>query len=111
MKEIKRLIEARKLDEADIALSNALKQNPDSPELLNLQAEMYLKTGALYWEKGDTDNAIEYFAKALEMNPFERKTVLKCGEVLTELEQRESAKKLYSSYLQIIYRKILKMRK
>lgn len=100
MKEIKKLIDSERLEEAELALSDAIKQNPDSTELLNLQAELKLKMGSIYWEKGDVETALEYLTKALEINPFGRNTVLKCGEVLTALEQNDIAKKLYSSYLQ-----------
>jgi predicted negative regulator of RcsB-dependent stress response len=56
---IKRLIDSGNLDEAERALTNALEQNPDSQELLNIQAELSLKLGSTFWEKGDVEKALE----------------------------------------------------
>jgi tetratricopeptide (TPR) repeat protein len=97
---IRQLIDSGDLIGAEHALTNALHQNPGSPELLNLQAELLLKLGSDLWEKGEVDRALDYLTRAIEVNPSDRDTVLKCGEVLTSLEQAESARDLYASYLQ-----------
>ncbi|MBM4136529.1 MAG: tetratricopeptide repeat protein [Nitrospira sp.] len=98
--EIRNLIDSGKLEEAEIALSDALKQYPDSQELLHLQAGLKLKMGDIFWENSDIDKALESYTEALEINPNDRNIVLKCGEVLSSLEQHVTAKRLYSSYLQ-----------
>jgi glycosyltransferase involved in cell wall biosynthesis len=98
--EIRKLIEAGELEKAELALSDAIKQDPGARDLLALQAELHLKKGSALWEKGDVDEALDYLTKALEINPSDRTIVLKCGEVLTDLQQHESAADLYSSYLQ-----------
>ncbi|MEW6003160.1 MAG: tetratricopeptide repeat protein, partial [Nitrospirota bacterium] len=99
MDDIEKLIDSKKFEEAELALSDAINQNPDSPDLLNLQADLKLKMGSLYWEKGDIDKALENLTRALEINPFNRKVVHKCGEVFTILEEYDMAKKLYAAYL------------
>lgn len=97
---IRQLINLGKFEEAERSLKEVLNQNPNSVELLNLQAELSLKLGSAFWEKGEVDRSLDYLIKALEINPYNRNVVFKCGEVLTTLEQFESAKNLYSSYLQ-----------
>jgi glycosyltransferase involved in cell wall biosynthesis len=98
--EIRKLIDLGNLEGAERTLEKSLKQAPDSTELLDLQAEISLKLGSSLWKKGDVDRAIDYLTKALEIRPSDRNIVLKCGEVLTSLEQTEAARNLYSSYLQ-----------
>lgn len=97
---IRQLINLAEFDEAERVLTEALNQNPNSVELLNLKAELSLKLGSTLWEKGEIDRSLDYLINALEINPNNREIVLKCGEVLTTLEQIESAKNLYTSYLQ-----------
>jgi glycosyltransferase involved in cell wall biosynthesis/thioredoxin-like negative regulator of GroEL len=98
--EIRELIAAGNIEDAESALSDALQTDPFNPELLNLQAEIKLKIGSLCWERGDVDNAIDKLSQALQMNPHDRHTVLKCVEILTALEQYETVVKLYKSYLE-----------
>ena len=98
--EIRELIAAGNIEDAESALSDALQTDPVNPELLNLQAEIKLKIGSLCWERGDVDNAIDNLSQALQMNPHDRHTVLKCVEILTALEQYETVVKLYKSYLE-----------
>ncbi len=94
------LISTGNFIEAERLLNIVLGQNPESRELFDLQVEFFLKFGSELWDKGDVDKALDYFIKALEINPYNRKVVLKCGEILTTLEQIKSAKNLYLSYLQ-----------
>ncbi|NWF75664.1 MAG: glycosyltransferase [Nitrospirae bacterium] len=96
---IRQLINLAEFDEAERFLTEALNQNPNSVELLNLKAELSLKLGSTLWEKGEIDRSLDYLINALEINPNNREIVLKCGEVLTTLEQIESAKNLYEAYL------------
>ncbi len=63
-------------------------------------ATAYNNLGVLYWQTGDVQKAIQYFASALENDPDDRNTVLNCGKILTVLEKEEDVNKLYSSYLQ-----------
>ncbi len=96
---IQQLINSGNFSEAESLLVNALNEEPDSTELLNLKADVYLKLGEDLWNKEDVENALDYFTQALEINPFNRDIVLKCGEILASLEQIESAENLYRNYL------------
>jgi hypothetical protein len=56
---VRQLIGSGNLDEAECVLNDALQQNPDSQELLTLHAELSLKLGTTFWEKGDVEKALE----------------------------------------------------
>ena len=99
---------------------------PDLPDSMNLKAERkfqngereeaksiflklierwptfspaYNNLGVICWEAGDIQQALNYFAKALELAPNDRVVVLNCVKVLMDLQRVEDAKKLYSDYL------------
>ena len=125
--EIRQLRESGQLEAAGLAISRAIAHNPDSPALLNLQAELNFEMGnweqakgilvdvvnrwpthsealnnlaVIHWEEGETQTALEYLTKALEIDPNDRQTILNCGDIFTALNQRDDAKAIYSSYLQ-----------
>lgn len=96
---VHQLIATGNFREAGRLLTNALEKNPDSPELRNLHSEFSLQFGMVLWEKGDVEEALDHLLRALEANPSDRNTVLKCGEVLSDLDQIDAANSLYASYL------------
>ena len=55
--------------------------------------------GVIYWEEGDIENAVKYFRNALEINPFNRETVLNISRVLISLGEFSTTEKLIQSYL------------
>jgi sulfatase maturation enzyme AslB (radical SAM superfamily) len=59
----------------------------------------YNNIGVTYWQTGDIEKSLDYFLKAMKVNPNDRDTVLNCGKVLLCLEQRDEARQLYSTYL------------
>jgi tetratricopeptide (TPR) repeat protein len=61
LSQIRKLVEAGNLDEAESALLDALKAAPDSWDLLDLQAGINLRIGTGLWEKGDVEGALDYF--------------------------------------------------
>jgi len=102
-----------------------LLKYPDSPFLLDRQAELQILLGnrmrakallleiinkwpnhtsaynnlaLLNWKEGDIKKALQYFTKALKNAP-DRNTVLNCGKLLVSLGKPEEAKSLYSSYM------------
>ena len=59
----------------------------------------YNNLGVLSWQGGNIKEASDYFTKALKINPFHKTTILNYGNILEGLKEKESAIKLYKSYL------------
>ncbi len=79
---------------AKITLSDFTKRWP------NMQSEVFNTLGAMFWKIGDTQNAANHFAKALEINPPNRNAVLNYGKLLAISGKSGDAGKLYTAYLQ-----------
>jgi tetratricopeptide (TPR) repeat protein len=112
-------------DEA-VRLCRGLIKYPDSPDLLNYQAELQFQLGnrktaksillklidtwpmystafnnlgVISLEEGDLKKSLQYFTKAFRISPT-RETVINCGKLLTHLGSIEEARQLYSAYLE-----------
>ncbi|OQY53219.1 MAG: hypothetical protein B6245_23040, partial [Desulfobacteraceae bacterium 4572_88] len=80
-------------DGAMKAFTKALELSPDFVGAHN-------NLGILYWKAGNPQKSQQHFARALEIAPNDRNTVINCGEVLKFHKRTEEAKAIYSSYLQ-----------
>jgi tetratricopeptide (TPR) repeat protein len=62
-------------------------------------ATAYSNLGVVYWQAGEAGKAMEYFGKALKIDPYNRDTVMNCGRILAYSGDTEDAKKLFKSFL------------
>lgn len=62
-------------------------------------ATVFNDLGVIYYKTGELDKAIENFAKAFEIAPNDRDTIINCGEIFKSLEKIADAKKFYLNYL------------
>ena len=125
---INNLIEANKIEEAFAALSCSLKEFPDSPDLLIIQAELEnqavsrekaLETlldiikkwpkyymalndiGAIFWDAGDKKRAIEHLTRAFSINSYDRDVVFNFINMLTSMEEYDNAEAILVNYLKV----------
>jgi len=126
LNDIKNLIDSEKFKEAELALAEARAQDPNSPDLLNLQSVLKIHMGdnegakailfdlikrlptyfpaynnlaLLLWDGGDIENAVRYFEEALRISNFDRSVVLSYGDMLFSHKKYAKAKELYVSFL------------
>jgi tetratricopeptide (TPR) repeat protein len=59
----------------------------------------YCHYGAILWEHGKRDSAMQHFTKALRIDYLHRETILHCGKALIEFNRTEEAKALFLIYL------------
>lgn len=125
---INNLIEASKIEEAFAALSCSLKEFPDSPDLLIIQAELEnqavsqekaLETlsgiikkwpkyymalndiGAIYWEAGDKKQALEHMIQAFNINSYDRDVVFNFINMLISMKEYDNAETILVKYLKV----------
>ncbi|TAN45969.1 MAG: glycosyltransferase [Nitrospirae bacterium] len=55
--------------------------------------------GVIYWNRGDSDKATEYFLKALKVDPYDRDSVMNRAAVLSATGKREDARDLLGDYM------------
>ena len=79
-----KLIEAEKFDKAIAELGEALEKKPDNADLLNLMAFSHRKLGRF-------DAAMEYYQKALAIDPDHRGANEYLGELYLQLGQLDKA--------------------
>jgi predicted Zn-dependent protease len=79
------LVDAQKYDEALTALRQLNQESPDNPDLLNL-------IGFTLRKIGKTDEALDYYDRALALNPQHRGANEYLGELYLETKQPEKAK-------------------
>jgi predicted Zn-dependent protease len=79
------LVDAQKYDEALTALRRLDQQSPDNPDVLNLIGFSLRKTGKM-------EDAIDYYNRALALNPQHRGANEYLGELYLETKQPEKAK-------------------
>jgi len=79
------LVDARKYDEALPALRQLDQQSPNNPDVLNLTGFSLRKTGRM-------DEALDYYNRALALNPRHRGANEYLGELYLETKQPEKAK-------------------
>ncbi len=79
-----KLIEAEKFDQAIAKLGEALEKKPDNADLLNLMAFSHRKLGRF-------DTAMEYYQKALAIEPDHRGANEYLGELYLQLGQLDKA--------------------
>lgn len=79
------LVDAQKYDEALPALRQIDQQNPNNPDVLNLIGFSLRRTGK-------TDEALDYYNRALALNPQHRGANEYLGELYLETRQPEKAK-------------------
>ncbi len=88
-----RSFEAGDLDTAFACFERALQAQPRDPECLN-------DMGVCLWAKGDSAQAMLYFARGMEYAPHDRNLVLNAGHVLAEGARTNDALALYRSFLE-----------
>ncbi len=79
------LVDAQKYDEALPALRQIDQQNPNNPDVLNLIGFSLRRTGKV-------DEALDYYTRALALNPQHRGANEYLGELYLETKQPEKAK-------------------
>ena len=79
------LVDAQKYDEALPALRQIDQQNPNNPDVLNLIGFSLRRTGKM-------DEALDYYTRALALNPQHRGANEYLGELYLETKQPEKAK-------------------
>jgi GT2 family glycosyltransferase/glycosyltransferase involved in cell wall biosynthesis/Flp pilus assembly protein TadD len=124
---VNELREAGLVEEAFLQLEEFILKYPDSPDLLNLEAELKFQTGkveesknlflnlsdrfpensrilnntgAIFWNEKNAEKAMEYLIKALKADPDNRPAVLNLADILVSLKKYEDARKIFSSYLE-----------
>lgn len=81
-------------------LEGAFNSFSKAVEICSDFAEPYNNLGIWYWKVGGQNmKALEYFEKALKIDPNHRLTLLNYGELFKSLGRVEDTKNLYSSYL------------
>lgn len=125
--EINQLRLDRRYGEALFSALRLVGEYPDSPDVINLCAELKFQVGdwlnaililedlvkqyptyhtafnnlgVIYWKIGDDKNSLQYFLKAFKVNPYDRDIILNLTESLKTIKKNEVAKKVYSTYLQ-----------
>ena len=81
----KALVDAQKYDEALPALRQLDQQGPNNPDVLNLIGFSLRKTGKM-------DEALDYYNRALALNPQHRGANEYLGELYLETKQPDKAK-------------------
>ena len=76
-----------KMGEAEKALLNIYRQNPDFADICN-------RLGQLYYEMGDHNRAKEFFERAVRLNPDYTEASLNLAVTLNELRQYGRAKEV-----------------
>ncbi|HEU4827129.1 MAG TPA: tetratricopeptide repeat protein [Dongiaceae bacterium] len=79
------LVDAQKYDEALPALRKVDQESPNNPDVLNLIGFSLRKTGKM-------DEALDYYNRALALNPHHRGANEYLGELYLETRQPEKAK-------------------
>ena len=79
------LVDAQKYDEALQALRKVDQESPNNPDVLNLIGFSLRKTGKM-------DEALDYYNRALALNPHHRGANEYLGELYLETKQPEKAK-------------------
>jgi predicted Zn-dependent protease len=79
------LVDAQKYDEALAALLKLDQESPNNPDILNLIGFSLRKTGKM-------SEALEYYNRALALNPHHRGANEYLGELYLETKQPEKAK-------------------
>src|SRR4030095_17145029 len=79
------LVDAQKYDEALPALRQIDQQNPNNPDVLNLIGFSLRRTGK-------TDEALDYYNRALALNPTHLGANEYLGEIYLESRQPDKAK-------------------
>jgi predicted Zn-dependent protease len=79
------LVDAQKYDKALAALHQLDQQSPNNPDVLNLIGFSLRKTGKM-------DEALDYYSRALALNPQHRGANEYLGELYLETKQPEKAK-------------------
>lgn len=82
---VRALVDAQKYDEALPALRQLDQQSPNNPDVLNLIGFSLRKTGKM-------DEALDYYNRALALNPHHRGANEYLGELYLETRQPEKAK-------------------
>lgn len=82
---VRTLLDAQKFDEALPALRQIDQQSPNNPDVLNLIGFSLRKTGKM-------EEALDYYNRALALNPQHRGANEYLGELYLETKQPEKAK-------------------
>jgi predicted Zn-dependent protease len=82
---VKALVDSGKFDEALPQLQALDKDSPNNPDVLNLMGFTYRKTG-------HTDEALDYYNRALNLEPKHLGANEYLGELYLELKQPDKAK-------------------
>lgn len=82
---LRTLVDAQKYDEALTGLRQLDQQSPNNPDVLNLIGFSLRKTGKL-------DEALDYYNRALALNPQHRGANEYLGELYLETKQPEKAR-------------------
>jgi predicted Zn-dependent protease len=82
---VKALVDSGKFDQALPQLQALDQQSPNNPDVLNLMGFTYRKTG-------HTDEALEYYNRALNLEPKHLGANEYLGELYLELKQPDKAK-------------------
>lgn len=125
---IYQLIESGNFEKALSALEQAIEKYPDTPDFVNLQAVLKLRTGdnegaksilfdliqrwpthypaynnlaLIFWNSGDIENAMKYFEDALRIGQFDRAVVISYGNMLMGTKKFAKAKEIFDGYLLI----------
>lgn len=82
---VRLLVDAQEYDQALPALRQLDQQSPDNPDVLNLIGFSLRKTGR-------TEEALDYYTRALALNPRHRGANEYLGELYLETQRPEKAK-------------------
>lgn len=80
------------LSGARATFQQALQVQPRSTTILNNLA-------VVDWKMGAESHSLAHLLAALEIAPFERDTVLNCGELLVQMGEVEAARNVYEGFL------------
>jgi tetratricopeptide (TPR) repeat protein len=125
IEKIHKLLDLKKFEEAERAITHAMGKYPDAPDLNTLQALLKFRMGdkkgaesiltslitcwpenfaaynilaCIYWQSGDFESAQKYFEDALKISHYDRAVVLSYGNMLFNLKKFERAKSIYEKY-------------
>ncbi|MEJ5349309.1 MAG: tetratricopeptide repeat protein [Desulfosoma sp.] len=82
----------QKFDRAKVCFELAYEKDPGNAKALN-------NLGVVAWQQGNTTAALEYFQKALDVDPLDGEILLNSARALGDLSQWETAADLLQIYL------------
>ncbi len=87
--------------EAILAWEAALKEDPENVTLRRMMAESYMSMGKWYFERDDSEEALVYYRRVVELQPPDAKAYLYLGTVHQALNRKADALKYFEMALKL----------